>query len=112
MHIRSTVAVDEPVVNVSVRAGCDTKSTRSYVLLADVPSEPALPVLAPPSGARASSETPVRAPARAPSRAAAAGASSGLEGPTAGPVRRSAAAAAAARTRDADAQSPRPNTTP
>ncbi|CAN7408311.1 hypothetical protein LJR290_002508 [Variovorax sp. LjRoot290] len=99
IHIRSTVAVDEPVVNVNVRAGCDTKSTRSYVLLADVPSEPALPVLAPPSGARASSETPARAPARAPSRAAAGGASSGLEGPTAAPARRSTAAAPAARTR-------------
>lgn len=110
MHIRSTVAVDEPVVNVSVRAGCDTKSTRSYVLLADVPSEPVLPVLAP--GARASAETSARAPARAPSRAAAGGASSGLEGSAAAPARRSAAAAPAARTRDADAQSPRPSTAP
>lgn len=109
IHIRSTVAVDEPVVNVNVRAGCDTKSTRSYVLLADVPSEPALPVLAAPSGARASSETPARAPARAPSRGAAGGASSGLEGPTAAPARRSTAAAPAARTRDADGSSPRPS---
>ncbi|MBT2321150.1 tetratricopeptide repeat protein [Variovorax paradoxus] len=108
MHIRSSVAVDEPVVNVSVQAGCNTKSTRSYVLLSDVQAEPTLPVMASPSGPRASSETAVRAPARVPSRAATAGASSGLESPAAASARRSTAAAApAARTRDADAQSPR-----
>lgn len=39
MHVRSTVPMEEPVITVNVRAGCDMKSTRSYVLLADVPSE-------------------------------------------------------------------------
>lgn len=36
VHLRSTVAIDEPVVNVSLSAGCLTKSTRSFVLLSDV----------------------------------------------------------------------------
>ena len=36
VHLRSTVAIDEPVVNVSLSAGCQTKSTRSFVLLSDV----------------------------------------------------------------------------
>jgi tetratricopeptide (TPR) repeat protein len=51
MRVRSTVPMEEPVVTVTVRAGCDMKSTRSYVLLADVPTDVALPgVMA--SGAR------------------------------------------------------------
>lgn len=51
MRIRSTVPMEEPVVTVTVRAGCEMKSTRSYVLLADVPTDVALPgVVA--SGAR------------------------------------------------------------
>lgn len=43
MRIRSTVAVDEPVVTVAVTAGCVTKSTRRYTLLADVPSDISVP---------------------------------------------------------------------
>ncbi|RYF34547.1 MAG: hypothetical protein EOO26_04070 [Comamonadaceae bacterium] len=43
MHVRSTVAVDEPVVTVAVSAGCVTKSTRRYTLLADVPSDISVP---------------------------------------------------------------------
>lgn len=39
IRVRTTVPVDEPVVTITVRAGCDMKSTRSYVLLADVPSD-------------------------------------------------------------------------
>lgn len=49
MRIRSTVTIDEPVVNVNVRAGCETRSTRSYVLLADVPTEASLPSVAMPA---------------------------------------------------------------
>ena len=43
MHVRSTVAIDEPVVTVAVSAGCVTKSTRRYTLLADVPSDISVP---------------------------------------------------------------------
>jgi tetratricopeptide (TPR) repeat protein len=43
MRIRSTVPVEEPVVTVTVRAGCDMKSTRVFALLADVPSDISVP---------------------------------------------------------------------
>ncbi len=38
-RIRSSLAVDEPVVTLYVRAGCVQRSARRYVLLADVPSD-------------------------------------------------------------------------
>ncbi|WP_371319876.1 FimV family protein, partial [Variovorax sp. dw_308] len=41
LHVRTTVAIEEPVVNVTVRAGCDARSNRTFVLLADVPMEAA-----------------------------------------------------------------------
>ncbi|MEJ8848112.1 tetratricopeptide repeat protein [Variovorax rhizosphaerae] len=41
LHVRTTVAIEEPVVNVTVRAGCDARSNRTFVLLADVPVESA-----------------------------------------------------------------------
>ncbi|MGK6306375.1 type IV pilus assembly protein FimV [Variovorax sp. DT-64] len=107
MRIRSTVTIDEPVVNLNVRAGCETRSTRSYVLLADVPTEASLPSVAMP-GQRPAAGTPaaVGAPQRSPSRVAGAGSSSGSEG--AAPARRNAAAAApAAGTHAGDAQPPR-----
>ena len=72
MRIRSSATIDEPVVNVNVRAGCGTRSTRSYVLLADVPTEASLPSVATPR--------PAAEPPRASSRAAGAGSSSGVEG--------------------------------
>ncbi|VTU35102.1 hypothetical protein H4CHR_03569 [Variovorax sp. PBS-H4] len=95
MRIRSTVAIDEPVVNVNVRAGCETRSTRSYVLLADVPTEAALPSVAV-TRPRPEAEAPaaLRGPQRASPRDAGVGASSGSDG--AAPVRRSGVAAAAA----------------
>lgn len=37
VRIISTVAIDEPVVNVTVSAGCPTRVTRSLVVLADPP---------------------------------------------------------------------------
>ncbi|VWX63103.1 conserved hypothetical protein [Burkholderiales bacterium 8X] len=46
MRIRSSVAIDEPVVSVNVRAGCEARSIRNYTLLADVPSDIAAPVIA------------------------------------------------------------------
>lgn len=50
VRILSSAAVDEPVVTLELRAGCGQKTTRRYVLLADMPSPfaaPALPLLAP-----------------------------------------------------------------
>lgn len=107
MRIRSTVAIDEPVVNLNVRAGCETRSTRSYVLLADVPTEASLPSIAVP-GPRTAAEAPaaVRGQQRAPSRVVGAGSSSGSVG--AAPVRRNAVAAApAAGPQNGEALAPR-----
>ena len=39
LKILTTVPVDEPVVSLSVRAGCGDKTERKYVLLADMPSD-------------------------------------------------------------------------
>jgi hypothetical protein len=39
VRILSSALVDEPVVTVYLRAGCGPKTTRRYVLLADLPSE-------------------------------------------------------------------------
>ena len=52
-HVRSTVAIDEPVVTVTLRAGCDTKSTRRFVLFADLPVDAAAVASAPAPAARA-----------------------------------------------------------
>lgn len=45
VQVRVTVRirVDEPVVTVYIRSGCGLQTTRKYVLLADMPSEPAAP---------------------------------------------------------------------
>jgi len=55
MHVRSTVIVDEPVVTVAVSAGCATRSTHRYVLLADVPADIAVPGVTTSPGGRSSS---------------------------------------------------------
>ncbi|MBS0339530.1 MAG: hypothetical protein JSS56_03325 [Proteobacteria bacterium] len=47
VRLRTTRAVEEPVVTVKLTAGCVAKSTRQYVLLADLPEAP--PVMASPS---------------------------------------------------------------
>ena len=46
-RVMSSSYIDEPMVTVYLRAGCAQKSSRRYVMLADFPSEPSLPVLAP-----------------------------------------------------------------
>lgn len=58
IRLRSLVTVDEPMVTLYIRSGCLQKSTRRYILLADMPTE--APVLAPagpgvPAGAGAGS---------------------------------------------------------
>ena len=45
LKVHSSVLVDEPVVTVYLRVGCDQKTTRTYVLLADFPQDiPAPPI--------------------------------------------------------------------
>lgn len=108
MRVRSTVPVEEPVVTVTVRAGCDMKSTRSYVLLADVPSDVTTPGVAF-SGARVSSEA-VPAPrpaARIASRAAGTGGASGIDGAPVAMARRAAPPVDPMSERDPGAQVPR-----
>ena len=57
IRVTSSAAVDEPVVTIYLKVGCNQKITRRFVMLADVPSEPApaatqnLPVLTAPSAA-------------------------------------------------------------
>lgn len=47
VKVTSYAAVDEPVVTVYLRGGCGQKTTRKYVLLADMASEPVAVVQAP-----------------------------------------------------------------
>lgn len=44
VRVRSSALVDEPVVTVYLRTGCGQKTSRRYVLLADVPSDAATPL--------------------------------------------------------------------
>lgn len=76
LRLSSSVPVDEPMVTVYLRAGCSTKSTRRYVLLADFPTEN----LAPPARSVAEpvpfvppSAAPVPVPAVPPAATAPAG---------------------------------------
>ncbi len=66
VRIQSSVSVDEPVVTVYLRAGCTQKTSRRYVMLADVLSEPAVP-----SAARAA-PLPLVVPAGTPAATSAA----------------------------------------
>ena len=74
IRVMSSTPVDEPVVTVYLKVGCNQKITRRFVMLADVPTEPAaaapsLPVVAAPAQA-----TPLATlPATSASPAAAAG---------------------------------------
>lgn len=108
MRVRSTVPVEEPVVTVTVRAGCDMKSTRSYVLLADVPSDVTPPGVAF-AGARPSSEVmpPTRPSARTVSRAAGSGGASGINGASVATARRAAPPGDPTSEGDPGAQPPR-----
>ena len=44
VRVRSTAVVDEPVISIYLRAGCAQRSTRRYVLLADVASDVVSPL--------------------------------------------------------------------
>lgn len=64
VRVLSSIAVDEPIVTVYVRAGCTTPFTRRYVLLADPLSEPAIP--APATSAQPQRQTGLPATTAAP----------------------------------------------
>ncbi|MBK9571558.1 MAG: hypothetical protein IPO43_02030 [Rhodoferax sp.] len=82
VRIVSLVPVDEPLVTVYLRAGCSQKSSRRYVLLADVVSEVgALPLVVTANRA-ASAPTPLRAVI--PKAGVNAGSAAAQSGPAAG----------------------------
>ncbi len=95
VQLRTTSVIEEPVVTIYLRAGCTTKFTRRYVLLAEIPTETVAPrvVLQAPVVAPA----PVR-PASAATRATQppANASVARAAPTAAPRVQVAPLAAAA----------------
>lgn len=63
VRIQTTVAIDEPVVTVVLRAGCSAPFTRRYVLLADPISEPARSTASEGSGrVKASPDVPTALP--------------------------------------------------
>ena len=74
VRISSSTLVDEPVVTVYLRTGCEQKNTRRFVLLADFPTEgaPVAPRLAAEALAQVPTITPVEsaAPAKASTAAA------------------------------------------
>jgi hypothetical protein len=96
LHVRSTMAIEEPVVQLSIRAGCKMNSTRQFVLLADMPAEVAPVPVAPRAQPSVAPSAPaIASPTRRPPRAAAEGGSS--TGPsTPAPARRATAPRAAA----------------
>ncbi len=96
VHVRTSVPVDEPVVSIYVRAGCQLKNEKKFVVLADLISEQA------PSAAQAQIASPVVrqvVPAPVTARSAvpptAEGSSPAIAGPLATRRSRSRAATAA-----------------
>lgn len=102
VRIQTTIPVNEPIVSVQVRVGCNAPYSRRYVLLADPLSEPAAApivsaepsaVASPPQGSVAealSPQTPARPSARTasppePARAAAAAGALNADRPPAAP---------------------------
>ena len=105
IRVTSSAIVDEPVVSLTLRAGCKAKSVRRYVLLADLPSESsdkAIPPVVPPAAAAGIAPATGR-PTRAASPDAGA-ADSGIAG--------SSAREAAAETQPAVRATRRPRATP
>ncbi len=66
VRIFSLSPVDEPIVTVYLKAGCGQKSTRRYVLLADIPSATAAPGPSAAALANGSIAAPIVAPMAAP----------------------------------------------
>jgi pilus assembly protein FimV len=65
VRVRSSAAVDEPVVTVYLRLGCNLKNTRRYVLLAEEPGD-----FVPPAAAAAAAPQPAPPQSMAPVAAA------------------------------------------
>ena len=59
IRIRSSVPVDEPVVTLNIRVGCQQKTERRYVILADLASEPSSVPLQPSDAGSSSSAEPL-----------------------------------------------------
>ncbi|CAN5713045.1 hypothetical protein BH11PSE7_BH11PSE7_02900 [soil metagenome] len=97
VRVRSATVIDEPVVSIYLRAGCLQRTTRRYVLLADVASEVAAPLTLP-SVMRQPSGVP---DAGFPGIAGAPGAASGSQARTPAQSRAAARAASRARAREA-----------
>lgn len=75
LRVRSSSAIDEPVVTVNLRVGCEDKSLRRFVLLADfptateIPSERELPEVATALATPSDTEPPAaQAPSVSPAR--------------------------------------------
>lgn len=69
VRVRSSVAVDEPVVTVYLRLGCNQKNTRRYILLAEEPGDFVPPAAAVAAAPQAAPVLPVAAPVAARDRA-------------------------------------------
>ena len=84
VRVSTTVPIDEPSLTISVRAGCPSRLSRSFVVFADPPHT--LPMVAESESldeaADAAGPAPAPVPARAPARAPAAAVSGG-DGPAA-----------------------------
>ena len=102
IRVTSSAIVDEPVVSLTLRAGCKAKSVRRYVLLADLPSESPDKAVAPPVVV-AGNVPAIERPTRAVSPVAGA-AGSGMAG--------SDAREAAAKTQPAVRATPQPRGAP
>lgn len=104
LRIRSSAIVDEPVVTVYLRAGCNQRITRRYVLLADFPTEsaPAVPAASvPPAVSLPARPAAVAAPVAAPPASAAPSALPAGQGTAVAPQRPRKAAAVTSRPAEA-----------
>ena len=67
LRVSTTVRVDEPVVNVTLAAGCPPRLTRQFVLFVDPPAQPPQPLaVEPPAKPEEAPSQLARADARAP----------------------------------------------
>jgi hypothetical protein len=66
VRIQATLPINEPIVTLYVRAGCDTAFTRRFVLLADPINEPAASASKPPAPAAVRPVPPQAQPLAAP----------------------------------------------
>jgi pilus assembly protein FimV len=82
VRVRSSQAVDEPVVTVYLRLGCNQKVTRRYVLLAEEPTEVVAPLVAPAPAAAAVAPSARQAPPPPPAAAAAPAPAAVTQAPT------------------------------